>query len=315
VALQESQRLAYLQELGIQSYFPRRVLPGARPSIRYSTESLGAEKMRISAQREAANNKASNLTASSRATLPQGSAAEASTQVSAATAQAGLEQTRALLHTEQRVAKDQKAVVEPKPAARTAPVEPAGAPVSVASSNSGVPEPISGKVVNFVFAYFAVSEDVAVVNELPWAGNAQVSAEHKALLAKILNAISVPCSPETLTPVVFRWPIEGMPDVLEGQGARNMLEGFMARRLKIKPARFLLVLAEQSSQYMFPADFSHVQSTEGFVSHPRLPCQVLVTRSLDAMTASRQVKSVVWTALQPLKHVLEQPASGPNAPT
>lgn len=318
MALLESQRLAYLQELGIQTYFPRRALPGAKPSNGYSTNSLSAEKTRINAQRETANDQESRLSALRRATsLPVSAGASAASLPESGTAHAGLEQARALLINEQRVA------AEIKSTSRAETAESAAPPVSVMPpsrekaeriTQEVAPEVASETAVNFVFAYFAVNDDVAVVNELPWAGNAQVRGEHKVLLAKILSAISVDCSPETLAPVVFRWPIEGMPDDLEGQSARNMLEGFMARRLKIKPARFLLVLAEQSSQYMFPADFSKAASAEGFATHPRLPCQVLVTRSLDAMMASRQVKSVVWSALQPLKQMLERPALSPTDP-
>jgi len=318
VALLESQRLAYLQELGIQPYFPRRALPGAKPSNGYSTDSLGAEKARISAQRETANNQESRLSALRRATSLQVSAgASAASLPESGTAQAGLEHARALLLNEQRVAVETKSTAKAETAESAAPsvsVTPPSRETPERNTQEVAPEVVNETAVNFVFAYFAVNEDVAVVNELPWAGNAQVRGEHKALLAKILSAISIDCSPETLAPVVFRWPIEGMPDDLEGQSARHMLEGFMARRLKIKPARFLLVLTEQSSQYMFPANFSQAASAEGFVAHPRLPCQVLVTRSLDAMMASRQVKSVVWNALQPLKQMLERPASGPVDP-
>jgi hypothetical protein len=44
MAMNELQRQAYLRELGIQSYFPRRALPGAKPSRLFGASVLGVPR-------------------------------------------------------------------------------------------------------------------------------------------------------------------------------------------------------------------------------------------------------------------------------
>ncbi|MDX1490640.1 MAG: hypothetical protein R3332_05100 [Pseudohongiellaceae bacterium] len=289
MAVAESTRLAYLQEMGIQTYFPRMPLPGAKASLGYSTQAL------TSARREAAASALQQLKGSGSA--PTTSAPVS--QVDNASVAAGLEQARALL--EQGLDASEKQAKE----------TPEGQPPAQKLEPKSVEEPVEpvAQPINFLFAYIAVSDQVSVVVELPWAGSGQMSADNKVLLSKILSAISVPCTPETIQPFNFRWPIEGMPDALAGHSARQMLEGFMARRLKLKPARFVLVFAEQSAQYLFPADFDMSATEQGMVSHPRLTSPILVTRSLDAMALSRQVKGLVWEALKPVKTLIEGDAS------
>lgn len=297
----DAQKLAYLQEMGIQAYFPRRALPGARQSLRYSVQSI--------AQAEIAAEQASRAAIAQAVTpsMTPKSLQESSTQTSLAPSvetqradgpsSAGLAQAKALLSKASNPVVQNISRPEASAPKQEGVVSPTSAPAELPTA-----EP--SESVNFVFAYFAVNEDIAVINELPWAGSGQVSFDHKELLAKILNAIGVPCIAQSLEPIVFRWPIDGMPE--NAQSARNMLEGFIARRLKINPARRVLILAEQSARYLFPADYEIDPSTK--VSHPRISSEIVLTRSLDAMTASRQVKGVVWEALQPLKASIENAA-------
>ncbi|MDO9317791.1 MAG: hypothetical protein Q7V56_06295 [Gammaproteobacteria bacterium] len=235
MAMNELQRQAYLRELGIQSYFPRRALPGAKAPRLFGASALGVEN----------------------APSPVG---------------AGL-----------------PAIAAPAPNA-------AAAPITVS---------VSAAPPRFAFAYFPVSEELAVINELPWAKSASVSPACRQLLAGMLRALGMPSDERALTSMVFTWPLLEGPDIEQGEeSARQTLAGFLARRLKLRPVRYLLVLAEQSTGYLFPADFDWQQGRGGLQRHPLFDMNLVVTRSLNAMDAVPDLKREVWQAMQPLRLAL-----------
>ncbi len=188
------------------------------------------------------------------------------------------------------------------PGAVGVPAATAPAPAAVAA------EPATPlEEARFAFAYFPISDDLAVINELPWAKSAAVSSACRQLLAAILKALSVPCEEKALTSMVFTWPLDDGPDVdRSAQSARHMLDGFMARRFKLRPVRHLLILAEQSAGYLFPTGFDWQQ--DGLTRHPHHAVDMVVTRSLNAMDAVPDIKRSVWQALQPLRAALANPA-------
>jgi len=107
------------------------------------------------------------------------------------------------------------------------------------------------------FAYIPVNDQLAVINELPLARAVTWSAGCRQLLADILKAISAPREPADFSPMVFTWPLSDAGDMpVDSERARLMLEGFLSRRLKLRPVRYLLVLAEQSAGFIFPAQAS-----------------------------------------------------------
>jgi len=58
-------------------------------------------------------------------------------------------------------------------------------------------------------------------------------------------------------PMVFTWALSdagAMP--VDSESARHTLEGFWSRRLKLRPVRYLLALAEKSAGFLFPAQAS-----------------------------------------------------------
>ncbi|MGB4248968.1 MAG: hypothetical protein WBJ75_14745 [Pseudohongiellaceae bacterium] len=198
----------------------------------------------------------------------------------------------------------------PREAIASATAASIAAPAGVASTSA--PAPIPSKVMEddtrFAFAYFPVNEELAVINELPWAKSAAVSPACRQLLAAILKALSVPCDEKSLTSMVFTWPLAEGPDFdRSAQSARHTLDGFLARRFKLRPVRYLLILAEQSAEFLFPAQFDWRQ--DGMKRHPLHAVDVIVTRSLNAMDAVPDIKRSVWQALQPLRAALAQSAS------
>lgn len=271
----ESQRMAYLKVMGVQPYFPRRPLPGARPVSHYAENVL-----RQSPEREGSNSRAR---ASAQDVLNLLEAKPLSTAV-----QAPPKTTQA------------KPDVSPLTPV-TAPAAPLkAAPVVQELPVSEAETVLEGEEVRFVFAYFPINEHFAVINELPWGNAASVSTSCRKLLADILKALGVDVPERNLNPMVFTWPLfEGAPADLDSENARQTLEGFVAKRLRLLPVKTLLVLAEQSAQLLFPRDFLRTQGPR--IQHPRHEVEVVLTHSLNAMEAVPDLKRVVWKTLQPLR--------------
>lgn len=284
----EGQRQAYLRELGIQSYFPRRALPGAKPSPFYVSGKLAAPESEGMLVAENVQRLSALIGASSSVGPADSLQLPARPEVKASVV-----------------------VAPPAPReASAAPVTPSVvAPVVVTRTPTPVPTPVPAPAVEedtrFAFAYFPINEELAVINELPWAKSAAVSPACRQLLAAILKALSVPCDERSLTSMVFTWPLAEGPDIdRSAQSARHTLDGFLARRFKLRPVRHLLILAEQSAEFLFPAQFDWQQ--EGMKRHPHHAVDVIVTRSLNAMDAVPDIKRSVWQALQPLRAALVQ---------
>ena len=267
MAVPEGHRLAYLQEMGIQAYFPRRPLPGARPSARYADlpSALAAQ--------------------TSQADEPTGTAEQ-------------VLQVLAAVETAPEPAPVRPESVAP-PVVRVA--EPVQAPVreeAKVESAAGHEAASAQETVKFAFAYIPVNEHLAVISELPWTRSASLSPSCRKLLADILRALGLPVQEPHLNPMIFTWPL--FEDVqMQGDSARHTLEGFLARRLKLQPVRYLFIFAEQAAPYLFPVDAEPVRET--FFRHPRFEVEVCVTHSLNAMDAVRELKRPVWDLLKPLQ--------------
>ena len=203
-----------------------------------------------------------------------------------------------------RVAVESAAAVAPM--ARVDPVsKPPAEPIAIPAVPALATVSVSVAPPRFAFAYFPVSEELAVINELPWAKSASVTPACRQLLAGMLRALGMPSDERALTSMVFTWPLLEGPDIEQGEeSARQTLAGFLARRLKLRPVRHLLVLAEQSTGYLFPADFDWQQGRGGLQRHPLFDLNLVVTRSLNAMDAVPDLKREVWQAMQPLRLAL-----------
>ena len=304
MAMNELQRQAYLRELGIQTYFPRRALPGAKPSRLFGASVLGAGMTEADPSPQYGRDQGARLLADIGVPNVPGMSTIAPA-------------TNAPATNTSKVISD----VDPVAAVQTAPAMPEDRARKVATAPAPVPTPaapvtvsVSAAPPRFAFAYFPVSEELAVISELPWAKSAAVSPACRQLLAGMLRALGMLADERALTSMVFTWPLMEGPDIEQGaESARQTLAGFLARRLKLRPVRYLLVLAEQSTGYLFPADFDWQQERGGLLQHPHFDMKVVVTRSLNAMDAVPDLKREVWQAMQPLRQALASQSVGPSA--
>lgn len=283
--LAPDQRHAILQEMGIQTYVSRVSLPGAKAS---AVGRVAPANVPGHVPQRPATGRAGLMEALPVPVAAPGPAAEESRAPNPLTDTAV-----------QRVASVDTAVAGLFP--QSTEIAPAQA------------APAQAQAVHFAFAYVPVNEELAVICELPWARSAALSPSCRQLLADMLKALGAPCEAERLSPMVFSWPLAQASDMpQDAQTARHMLEGFLSRRLKLRAVPHLLVLAEQSAQFLYPVGSPVPES--GLQQHPRLAVQVLVTHSLHAMEAVRELKRSTWQALQPLRQALADSASRHQRP-
>lgn len=270
--LDQYQRDSMLQAMGIQTYVPRQPLPGARASV--------PSVQRQSAPKE--THPSAPAAALARSLEPVGAPAVSTSP--------------------DRPQKSVPVALPALAAAQLSGVEPLSVPtVAAAAPMAAVPE----EAARFAFAYIPVNEHLSVINELPWARSASLSPSCRQLLADMLKALGVPCEPAQLSPMVFTWPLSEAGDMpVDSESARHMLEGFLSRRLKLRPVPYLMVLAEQSAEFLFPARSVWRFNGDALMKHPRLPVEMVITHSLNAMEAVRELKRPAWQALQPLKLAL-----------
>ena len=184
---------------------------------------------------------------------------------------------------------------------------PQAAPTQLPVADPAAAPNLSSAAARFALAYIPVNDQLAVINELPRASAATLSAGCRQLLADMLKAIGAPCEPADFSPIVITWPLSdpgAMP--VDSESARHTLEGFLSRRFKLRPVRYLLELAEQSAGFLFPAQASWQDHADGLMQYSRLPVELFITHSINDMETERELKRSVWQTWQPLKKALDQ---------
>lgn len=283
----ESQRMAYLKVMGVQAYFPRRPLPGALPVRHYAEGMLRKDTTSASA-------------------IEPGPASAQDVLNMLAERQSSEHVDQKQLEAKQVPLEAASATQIEAPTAQPKAIPPVVEVIPSASESS-----LEEEEARFVFAYFPINEHFAVINELPWSKAASVTTSCRKLLADILKALGVEVPERNLNPMVFTWPIfEGAPADLDNENARQTLEGFVAKRLRLLPVKTLLVLAEQSADLLFPRGFLNEQGPH--LRHPRHDVEVVLTHSLNAMEAVPDLKRTVWKTLQPLRGKLHGTGSEPQ---
>lgn len=285
----ETQRIAYLKVMGVQPYFPRRPLPGAKPARHYAEDFL---RQSISSE-------------SALSPVP----ASAQEVLSMLVAKPPSEQAVQIQPVE---APQSPQDLAPQASVAARAPRPSNVPPVQELRASEPKNALEGEEVRFVFAYFPINEHFAVINELPWSKSAGVSTSCRKLLADILKALGVEVPERNLNPMVFTWPLfEGTSSDISSNNARKALDGFLAKRLSLLPINTLIVLAEQSAQFLFPVDF--LQDRGSRFTHPRHNIEVVLTHSLSAMdTLGKDIKGPAWTILKPLRGQLTGSSGEPQ---
>ena len=300
MALTDTQKGLYLQEMGIQTYFPRRPLPGAKPSRAYAANGLRAPvSPELSVPEAGATAKDVLKLLSPEAPLTTTATAKAATPTSAVEKTVS-DKARALADSLKSprpdAVPDTHKVVD-RPSESITPEKQTLAPTDESTP------------LRFAFAYIPVSEHLAVISELPWSKSASLSTASLVLLSGILKALGIQVEPQHLHPMVFTWPLfEDAGLELDADNARKTLEGFVSKRIRLRPVKNLLVMTQGSAPLLFSEGF--LEGKGAVFQHPRLDVRVIMTHSLSAMEAVqdpamaaiiKERKGSTWKTLQPLQ--------------
>ena len=296
MALSDTQKGMYLQAMGIQAYYPRRPLPGAKPSNAYASAGLSTE---APVRKEEGVSAAAAAQKVLQILNPASSAQPARSAASAASPS-----NRALSKRVQAVAESLKQAEHKAAPSATHSPEPADLASSASAGAQSNRAPL-----RFVLAYIPVSEHLAVITELPWSKSAALSAASATLLSGILNALGISVEAQHLHPMVFTWPLfEDAGLEFDEEGARQTLEGFVAKRIRLRPVKNLLLMAEDAAPLLFPEGY--LEGKGAVLQHPRLALRVILTHSLSVMEPAqdpalalqvKERKGLTWKILQPLQ--------------
>lgn len=276
--IDETTRQAYLKAMGIQPYYPRSALAGALPSPRYEFRESEAFVGEPTANSEAERPDArvaegvagAPAVADARALLAESLTARK--QVSKNPARPVIDQGSAGTQGSEPAARRRRAE---RPVFRSAPKTAAGS-------------------LRFDLGYVMLSEDVAVLYELPPLASNEDKSRAKALLAAIIRACEFKNRSDgaaydsELPHERFSWPMaEGLGLPASDKGGEAALAGFLRSRFEGDRFSELLI-------------FGGV--VEGLVSQLAKDLGISHTlfSSLAAMLSLASLKRETWADLQPV---------------
>jgi len=285
--MNEYQRQAYLKVLDIQPFYLKKALPAAKasPSYDYPQSSYESVKLArpVAVQRETGS--------VARRPSGQESSAVSSGGVRDDNQPVGLSDLKAQLR--QAAGKSAVKLRENEmPAAQA--VEP-----------TAYVEGAIATEFNFKIRYFYINEQLAVIDELPYAQGDEGSGVKIELLKAILSALEVNWSDSDFRTESFSWPIDSLMEIEVDSklAAQQILKGFIAQRYAAHKFKNLLVFAGQI-EAILAEPMSEVtgaaENPQDFIQMPQ-NYHMTLTSTLSAMLSYPLLKRQVWAHLQPLK--------------
>jgi hypothetical protein len=283
--MNEVQRQAYLKAMGIQSYFPRISLAGAKASPQYQLDS--ATEL---ATPEAAVSELASPAASS-----SGSTREPRQPLHKTSKESGSEVGNKEYSSNKRQQISDKNVEES----------------SRGSDQEAAAETDSPAELKFELCYYPISNKLAVIDEVPhhWGGESQ--AHSVALLQAILRALEVNSSHCEFLPETFSWPFAAQLDmkIKPALAARKALLGFIKKRHEINRFENLLIFAGQLDELLTVNEDGKEQRDFQFfdsdiTSNSSSNYRITITTSLQSMLAYPLLKRDAWKQLQSLRQRL-----------
>ena len=127
-------------------------------------------------------------------------------------------------------------------------------------------------------------------------------AEYLQLLENIVFAVGA--GKQQLSIDAFVWPMSRSSQFDQSEtAARQMLEAFIAKQINHLNTRYILVMGDTAAQYLSQQPLPLGE----LVPHPHLAVQLLRTRSACPLLSDAALKPEVWRDLQPLYRLLNRP--------
>ena len=274
----ENLRLYYLQSMGISSYYPRFILPGALVSTACDwapeeTEGNVAVRAQVKPAQvqPAVPHSVAEPEHHKRATLipPDAEISVGHRSISGRLAEEDVAQQGADHAEPGKVSKSETVAIQETEA--------------------------QAEAVRLQLLLMPVDGDLAVLSQIPVLSHGHMQERQHVLLQNILRWLGK--HENAAMPVRhFQWPLPGMALSNTRQQAGLGLMRFLEQAFVEHSFRYLLVLGEQAAQCLSAG----ASQTEASV-----PWQMLVTCSIDEMLAMPQLKREAWKTLLPLHAALQ----------
>ena len=280
--MDEAQRIAYLKHMGVEQYYSRYVLVGAKASVIPAV----AQDIHVSQGSQ-------QLPAKTRQADPPRNELDAKPGSDAG------KRHRAIAAEE--VATRHQRQVRPAEA-ETGRAETGRAEIKRAETGK---EQIPGESLRFSVQFFRVNAQLAVINEAPHEAGGRENQQATSLLTNLLVALGLGQEELAgLTADRFNWPIaEGLGAMGDSRHAAKLaLNGFITQRHEQQGFSNLLLLTAQLVDVM--SDHSG-QPAMGDQKRVDAPYKFTITHSLHAMLAHSDLKREAWQHLATLRGRLQ----------
>lgn len=194
---------------------------------------------------------------------------------------------------------DEKARPREVPAAETV------SDVSV-ESRADVVRTFPADEIRFQLACIRVNDALAIINAMPHLGPQQLSGQHRSLLENLLRAAGIECAEMRVEDKPFRWPLmEGEHVEKSRTAAAAALTAYLEQKLADWQFTHLLVMGEHLITHVFSNDDSEEKKSEEKKGEraPTLDEQrwkTGYTRSLDEILNRPVLKREVWKDIRTL---------------
>ena len=257
--MNERKRQAYLEAMDIQTYFPRQQLPGAKPSPVYDFPAVNS-------------------------VLPE--------LVESQEAKTGRKNANGLEAVEELRSRES--------VTRKATVTSIRKSNEVAGSDNETDSAVDQEdSLSFTLRYYQISEKLAVLDEVPPQGSAQLNEESMALMQAIVKALGQDGLESNPRAEEFSWPLQSgysMKNTPRIEAAKA-ISGFLQMRKETDGFTNLLVFAGKIEDVLLQFDANKsardFESSKGYY--------ITVTHSLASMLAVSTLKRDVWRHLQALR--------------
>jgi len=261
LTLPEDSRQEYLQALGIDSYFPRRSLPGA-PESRQCEWPENWQVLEEPAQETSTQQ---NGAAPESEPVP-----EMQSPVNQET-----QKTTGMPPTHEKEELDEDT--------------PAHGEVKV----------IAGEECRLKLACIKVNPSLAIINVMPHMGQGQLQVQHRHLLANALKATGILADDIAMDDKPFQWPMmQGEHSDNSRAAAAAALTGYLQQKFSDWQFNTLLIMGEQAIVHIFEEDDGDSENPASLEGHG---WSCVYTRSLDEIFHNPLLKKELRAVLKNIK--------------
>ena len=261
MSLPEDNRQEYLQALGIDSYFPRRSLPGA-PESRQCEWPETWHEIEEQAQESPSQESGANPEPEFVPEMPL-----PDSQVTTET-------------TSTPTTRKKEEVVEDSTANRESKVK-------------------AGEVCRLKLACIKVNPSLAIINAMPHMGQGQLQVQHRHLLANALKASGITAEGIAMDDKPFHWPMmQGEQSDNSRAAAAAALTAYLQQKFTDWQFKTLLIMGEQAVIHVFEENDGDSDNTASLEGHG---WSCVFTRSLDEIFHNPLLKKELRAVLKSIK--------------